>query len=150
MYPEHSIETLRIAGHRLTQQRRLVLEIIQHSQGHLEADEIYRRLKDQHAHISLATVYRTLALLKEVGLVQEHSLGQSHGHFEAAPASPHYHFTCRGCGKVIEFAAPQVMALARHFQKREGVRVTDVHLFFDGFCADCLQTQSAQTGRNNP
>ncbi|HEC34036.1 MAG TPA: transcriptional repressor, partial [Chloroflexi bacterium] len=87
----------------------------------------------------LATVYRTLALLKEAGLVEEHRLGEDHAHFEAVRETPHYHFTCLECGRVVEFDAPQVMEVVRVLSEREELQVTDVHLFLGGYCARCQE-----------
>ncbi len=131
--------TLHASGRRLTRQRRIVLEILKESQEHLDAETIHDQAKARDSQVSLATVYRTLALLKEIGLVEEHRLGEGHAHFEAVQSSPHYHFTCLGCGRVIEFDAPQVMEVARALGEREGVEITTTHLFFSGYCPQCQQ-----------
>jgi Fe2+ or Zn2+ uptake regulation protein len=130
-------ESLHTSGRRMTRQRRLVMQVIQENPGHLEVEAVYALAKASNPKISLATVYRTLAVLKEMGMVKEHALGQSHAHFEAAPEKPHYHFTCRKCGRVIEFDAPQVVQIVHAVSKREGLQVTDVHLFLSGYCANC-------------
>jgi Fe2+ or Zn2+ uptake regulation protein len=131
------LEVLRASGRRLTRQRRLVFEIIQKNAGHLEAETIYQLAKKRDTRISLATIYRSLALLKEAGLVQEHSLGQGHGHYETVQPDPHYHFTCLKCERVIEFDAPQVAELAEALSQREGLQITEVHLLLNGYCAQC-------------
>jgi Fe2+ or Zn2+ uptake regulation protein len=133
------LKVLHACGHRLTRQRRLVVEIFEKNPGHFEADKVYLLAKERDPNISLATVYRTLALLKESGLLQEHSFGQDHAHFEAAPAEPHYHFTCLQCQRVIEFEAPQVRAMAEALSQREGLKITGMHLLFHGYCAQCQQ-----------
>ena len=130
-------ESLRASGRRLTRQRRLVMQVVQDNPGHLEVEAVYALAKASDPHISLATVYRTLAVLKEMGLVRDHSLGEGHAHFEAVPETPHYHFTCLKCGQVVEFDAPQVMRVVRALSKREGLQVTDVHLLLSGYCAQC-------------
>ena len=96
-------DALRLAGRRLTPQRRLILQVLEESDGHLDADALYDRVKARDPDVSLATVYRTLAVLREIGLVEECRLGEDHGHYEAVRAEPHYHFACLRCGKVIEF-----------------------------------------------
>jgi Fe2+ or Zn2+ uptake regulation protein len=130
-------EVFQEAGRRLTSQRRLVLDVVKRSDEHLEADAIHDRAKRRAPGLSLATVYRTLALLKEMGLVEEHRLGEGHSHYEAVQEEPHYHFTCRRCGKVIEFDTPLVAEIRRELCDREGVQVTQSHLYFIGYCPDC-------------
>jgi Fe2+ or Zn2+ uptake regulation protein len=131
------LDSILTQGKKHTRQRKLVLEILEESQEHLDAEAIYGLAKARDPNISLATVYRTLALLKETGLVQEHRLGEDHGHFETTQPTPHYHFTCTKCGKVIEFEAPQVMEAARKLCKSKDLQVTDIHLHLSGICGDC-------------
>ena len=122
---------------RLTRQRKLVLEILDESLEHLDAETLYLRAKARDPNISLATVYRSLAWLKAAGLVEEHRLGEGHGHFETIQETPHYHFICLGCGRVVEFAAPQVMQAARKLGESQGLTITGVTLHLSGFCPGC-------------
>jgi Fe2+ or Zn2+ uptake regulation protein len=128
---------LRAAGRRLTAQRRLILQVLEESTGHLDADTLYDRVKARDPDVSLATVYRTLALLREIGLVEEHRLGQDHGHYEAVRQEPHYHFTCLRCDKVIEFDTPLMAQIVQALCEQEGVRVTSTHLHVSGYCPQC-------------
>lgn len=138
MFPQdHLLTSIRANGLRMTRQRQLILKVLQESQEHLDADALHDRLKAADPRIGLATVYRTLALLKEFGLAEEHRLGEEHGHFEAVPEKPHYHFACQGCGRVIEFDAARVMSFVQSLAKQEGVHVTEVQLFLRGYCAEC-------------
>jgi Fe2+ or Zn2+ uptake regulation protein len=130
-------EVFREAGRRLTSQRCLILDVLRESDEHLDAEDVHDRAKSRSPGLSLATVYRTLTLLKDMGLVEEHRLGEGHSHYEAVQEEPHYHFTCRRCGKVIEFDAPVVAKIKRDVCEREGVKVTDAHLHLTGYCADC-------------
>jgi len=132
-------EALHASGRKLTRQRRLVMEVLEESKEHLDAETLHDRARARDPNISLATVYRTLAVLKEVGLVEEHRLGEGHGHFEAVQEDPHYHFTCLKCGRVVEFDAPQVMGVVHELSEQEGLRITNVHLFLSGYCAQCQQ-----------
>lgn len=128
---------LRNSGKRLTRQRQLVLEVLTESEQHLDAEGVHDQAKARDPNISLATVYRTLALLKEVGLVEEHRLGEDHAHFEAVPEEPHYHFTCTCCGRVIEFDAPQVKQVVRRLSEEEGLQISQIHLLLRGTCDHC-------------
>lgn len=137
-----ALDALRARGYRLTHQRQLVLEILLESREHLDAEALYDLARARDGDISLATVYRSLALLKDAGLVQEHRLGQSHGHFETTPADPHYHFTCEKCGRVIEFTAPQVLDAVQELCVQQGLQIQQVHLHLSGYCANCCQQGS--------
>jgi Fe2+ or Zn2+ uptake regulation protein len=141
---DHLRDAFRAAGRRLTSQRRLIVEVLEKSDEHLDAGALYDRAKICNPDISLATVYRTLSVLKEMGLVEEHRLGEEHGHYEPVRDRPHYHFTCLSCGKVIEFDTPLVAQVRRDFGEREGVRVTGAHLHLSGYCAQC-QKQRRRT-----
>jgi Fe2+ or Zn2+ uptake regulation protein len=131
-------EAVRSRGLKLTRQRQLILDILESSREHLDAEAVYARAKKRDPRIGIATVYRTLAFLKRIGLAEEHRLGEDHGHFEAAHTSkPHYHFSCMGCGRVVEFEAPQVMQLARSLCQTENLQVLEVHLDLRGYCEQC-------------
>lgn len=133
------MDPIHARGRRMTRQRRLVLNILNESQEHLDAVTLYSLARARDPKISLATIYRSLAILKEAGLVQEHRLGQDHAHFETTQASPHYHFTCIKCGRVVEFETPLVMEAARKLCQSQGLQVLDVQLHFSGFCTQCVE-----------
>ena len=136
---EQLAEAFHSTGRRLTSQRRLILEVLEESDAHLDADEIYRLAKMREPDISLATVYRTLAVLRDMGLVEEHRLGEEHSHYEAVHGQPHYHFICLGCERVIEFEAPFVDQIVARVSEEKNVQVTGVHLRLSGYCEDCKQ-----------
>lgn len=130
-------------GRRLTSQRRLLLEVLAECDDHLDAEGIYERAKDRDPNISLATVYRTLKVLKEVGLVQERMLDrerQKH-HYEMA-AKAHYHFTCLECGRVIEFESPLIEQASDELARELDLEVVHRRVHLDGYCPDCKQTIS--------
>ena len=131
------MKTTNTPSFRLTPQRRLVLEILRESGGHLDADTLYHKARARNVKISLATVYRSLALLRKANLIQEHRLGENHAHFEPARDALHYHFTCLGCGRVMEFRSPQVKKAVDSFCRREKLQLAEVHLVLRGYCADC-------------
>jgi len=131
------IAALQASGHRITRQRRVVLEVLEESREHLDAESLYQKARQRAPRISLATVYRTVAVLKQMGLVAEYSLGEEHGHFETVPETPHYHFTCLGCGQVVEFDAPQVALAIQELAEREGLEVRAVQFSLTGYCARC-------------
>jgi len=130
---------LRSQGKRITGPRALLLQLIQASAGHLDAEELYRRAKKQDARLNLATVYRTLNLLKSAGLIEPSYLTHDHRHehYESKPTAEHYHFTCVRCGRVIEFESPRVEQLRREVKEKLDVEFTHGCLCFEGYCATC-------------
>lgn len=122
---------------RMTNQRRQILQVLEASDEHLDAEAIYDLVRKKNPRVSLATVYRTLALFKELGLVSEHKLGEDHSHFETAQEEPHYHFTCLSCRKIIEFSAPEIDEKLLPRIEKQGLKIDEVHLIISGYCADC-------------
>ena len=128
-----------IAGHPVTTQRRLLLELIRQADGHLGADELYRRAKEREPRISLATVYRNLKLFKELGLIAESNLGETHSHYEIKGTAEHHHLVCLGCGQIIEFDSPLITKAAAKIQRENSFDITSVQLKLEGYCSKCKQ-----------
>lgn len=127
------------AGLRATPQRLIVLEILQEADEHLDAEAIYERARERDSRISLATVYRTLAKLKEVGLVDQRYFARDHKreYYEATGKGEHYHFTCLGCGKVIEVETPRIAQARRELSEALGLEFVHACICFEGFCPEC-------------
>ena len=128
-----------IAGRPVTTQRRLLLELIRQADGHLGADELYRRAKKRESSISLATVYRNLKLFKELGLIAESNLSEAHSHYEIKSTTEHHHLVCLGCGQVIEFDSPLIAEAAVGIQREKGFDITLAQLKIEGYCLKCKQ-----------
>jgi Fe2+ or Zn2+ uptake regulation protein len=148
---EQAQEVFRQSGMRLTSQRRTVLEVLDESEAHLDAEGVYRQAKARDPNISLATVYRTLAALTQLGLTQQRHLtpdGQR-GYYEITDRQ-HYHFTCLQCGRVIEFDTPLITQLQLDLANEMGVQVIRARLYLEGYCALCIDdAQQNATKRNN-
>ncbi len=136
---KHAEERLKAAGKYLTKQRRLILEIIEESDGHLDAEAIYLRGKPRDPTLSLSTVYRTLTLLKELDLIEQRYFARDHQreHYEAKSAPEHYHFTCVGCGQIVEFQTDLVSQIREYLGAQFGADVSHACVCFEGLCADC-------------
>lgn len=124
---------------RMTNQRRQILQVLQESNEHLDAESIYDLVRQKDARVSLATVYRSLTLFKNLGLVSERTLGEAHRRFETAQDEPHYHFTCLSCRKVIEFNAPEIEQRIIPNIEAQGLKVIEAHLTISGYCAECQE-----------
>ena len=125
------------AGLRMTRQRALILEIIR--RGHLDADEVYRQAKEKQPRFSLSTVYRTLRMLKEQGLVDELHFGEAHHHYEVKPSAEHHHLVCLGCGKIVEFECKLSQRMKQGIARKQGFEVTGVEVSMTGYCSKCRQ-----------
>lgn len=136
---------LRQADLRVTPQRTLLLEIIRESEGHLDADEIYRQARDRHPRISLSTVYRTLSLLKDMGLVRELDFDEDHHHYELCDTGEcrHHHLYCLDCGVVVEFESPLVMELEQRLVQEHDFEIVDCRVKVAGYCARCQAKRDA-------
>lgn len=128
---------LRAAGKRITPQRRLVLGILSGAEGHLDAQEIYERGRRQDTRLSLATVYRTLSLLKDTGVVHELHLDQEHHHYEMAGREEHSHLVCLACGRVIEVDSTGFAEAAQAAGLAHGFEVASAQVELTGYCTEC-------------
>jgi len=134
-------KTLNVAELRATNQRELILEIIRHGQGHLDADEIYRRARQKQPHLNLSTVYRNLQKFKKLGLVEELHFDESHHHYEVKPSAEHHHLVCLGCGRVIEFGLPLRRYLKRNVSEAKDFDIIDTEIRITGYCSRCRQSR---------
>lgn len=136
---ENIRQELMRAGLRATPQRLVVLEILRDADEHLDAEAIYERARERDPRISLATVYRTLAKLKEVGLVEQRYFARDHRkeYYEATGKKEHYHFTCLGCGKVIEIETPRIAQARAELSEALGLEFTHACICFEGYCPEC-------------
>ncbi len=135
-----TLATVRESGRRITAQRRIVLGVIETAEEHLDAEAILQRARKKDRNISLATVYRTLAVLTEMGLVDRSYLAHTHEreHFEPVGAPKHHHFTCLDCHQVIEFQSPGLNELVCQLQEELGVEVIHARIGIEGYCRECV------------
>jgi len=138
-HSENLKETLNKAGRRATSQRSLILGIIRRGEGHLDADEIYRRARQKHLRISLSTVYRTLRTLKSLGLIEELHFDEHHHHYELKPATEHHHLRCLNCGRVVEFHSHLSNYIEERIPEAKGFDIVNTEVNISGYCPDCCR-----------
>jgi Fur family ferric uptake transcriptional regulator len=127
---------LRARGYRLTPQRQLVLQAVS-SLGHATPDDIATQVRRTAAGVNISTVYRTLELLEDLGLVRHTHLGHGAPTFSVASDDDHVHLVCRDCGAVQE-APPQVLTpVVQELAATQGFQVDVGHFSVFGRCADC-------------
>ena len=135
-----SRQALNQAGMRFTSQRALIMEIIRQGQGHLDADEIYRRAREKEPRLSLSTVYRTLQMLKKLSLVEELHFDDNHHHYEVKPSAEHHHLVCLGCGRVIEFSHPLSDYIKKTVPEAKDFDIRESEVRMTGYCARCRRS----------
>jgi Fur family ferric uptake transcriptional regulator len=128
---------LRAAGKRITPQRKLVLGILIQAGGHLDANDIFERGRRKDRDLSLSTVYRTLTILKETGIVRELHLDDEHHHYEWAGEDEHSHLVCLACGRVIEVDSAAFAQAAATAGAVHGFEIASAQVELTGYCADC-------------
>ena len=136
-YVKSSNETLRKRGYRLTPQRYMILSVIQEAGGHLSIDEIMERVQQRNPAVSLSTVYRTLELLRELGLVRENHLPGEQPHYEAAEGTAHHHLVCRNCRAIIHLDDTLLGNLHEMLQNQYHFHGLTLDLVAAGYCETC-------------
>jgi len=139
-YVKSSNETLRKRGYRLTPQRHMILSVIQEAVEHLSIDQITERVQQRNPYVSLSTVYRTLELLRELGLVRENHLPGEQPHYEAAEGTAHHHLVCRGCRAVIHLDDTLLGDLHETLQNQYHFHGLTLDLVAAGYCETCWKT----------
>jgi len=128
-----------LQGRPVTYQRKLLLDLIKKAGGHISAKELYKRASKKNRSISLATVYRSLQLFKELGLVEQRRLGQLYCHYEIKDSAQHQHLVCRSCGKIVDFESPLIGQLAEELQRDQGFLLTKIEVYLEGYCQECAK-----------
>lgn len=130
-------DRIRSSGHRLTPQRQLVWDVLRRSDHHLTADQIHAEVCRVVPDFNLASVYRTLTLLAELGVVKEVQLGDGPGHWEVEHPDDEFHLVCRSCGRVQHHPGDLVEQVRAHLRGEHGFEPESVDLVVHGLCADC-------------
>jgi Fur family ferric uptake transcriptional regulator len=115
-------------GMRMTEQRRVIARVLSVAHDHPDVEELYRRAHDVDPHISIATVYRTVRLFEDAGIIARHDFRDGRSRYEEAPDVHHDHLIDMKTGKVIEFVDPEIEALQDEIARRLGYRLVDHRL----------------------
>jgi len=129
---------LRQRGCKLTPQRRAVLKVLAKSQDHLTPAEIYERVHQEYPGIGLVTIYRTLEMLAELGLICEvHAGGSCRSYLVRRPSEHHHHLVCSDCGAVVDFADCNLSKLEERLSQETGFEIESHLLEILGRCRKC-------------
>ncbi|MDD3800333.1 MAG: Fur family transcriptional regulator [Novosphingobium sp.] len=112
-------------GLRITEQRRVIAKVLSDSTDHPDVEKLHERASAIDPGISIATVYRTVRLFEEAGILDRHDFGDGRARYEAAPEAHHDHMIDVETGAVIEFVDPELEALQRQIAERLGFRLVD-------------------------
>ena len=134
-------------GLRVTRQRRVIFSILESAQTHLNAKQLLQEAQKIAPGIDQVTIYRNLAVLKRLGVVDEldllHLQGDQH-YYEARQVRAHSHVACLSCGKVFEFYTPAMKRIDRALAKECGFEVSFSRIEIGGYCAECRNNRGTK------
>ena len=123
-------------GLRITEQRRVIARVLSESDDHPDVELLHERANKIDSGISIATVYRTVRLFEEAGILDRHDFGDGRARYEAAPEAHHDHLIDVETGKVVEFVDPEIEALQKQIAAKLGYRLVDHRLELYGVRLD--------------
>lgn len=145
-------DSLKQQGVRLTRQRQILLELIDQSGRHLDAETLFQLAKEKDAKLNRVTVYRTLKMLKESGLVDEldlmHFGGDQH-YYETRLKQEHAHVICLRCGKVEEFFGEPLQNIRHQVAQTLGFQILLTRTEIGGYCAHCQVLRAEEVPQNS-
>lgn len=148
MFPRcELLNELECRGVRLTAQRRALIATIQEATTHLDATNLLNLARKRDPNIDRATVYRTIELLKKLGMIDEldlmHLNGEKH-YYEVKTQQDHLHLACFGCGEIIEFATPAFERLKQEIGTANQFEIQVTRLEVGGLCGACTAKKKEQ------
>lgn len=113
---------------KMTEQRKVIAKVLSDADDHPDVEEVHKRSAAEDSRISIATVYRTMRLFEEAGIVERHDFGDGRARYEEAPSSHHDHLIDIKSGRVIEFRNEEIERLQREVASAYGYRLVDHRL----------------------
>ncbi|MBX6326976.1 MAG: transcriptional repressor [Pseudolabrys sp.] len=115
-------------GMRMTEQRRIIARVLADSADHPDVEELYRRCAEIDSHISISTVYRTVRLFEDAGIIERHDFREGRARYETSPDAHHDHLINLRTGEVIEFQSEEIERLQAEVARKLGFRLVDHRL----------------------
>ncbi|RKY26530.1 MAG: transcriptional repressor [Candidatus Omnitrophota bacterium] len=134
---ERMLEKLRERKFRITPQRLAVVKILAESKGHPSAETIYKQVRKVFPTTSLATIYKTVSLLKELGEVLELGFPEGSNRYDGNKPYPHPHIICVRCKKIIDPDLRGIERLSEEVSQKTGFRILNHRVDFFGLCPEC-------------
>lgn len=130
-------DVLRAAGHRVTNQRVLILDAVCEGDGHTTIGQIYARTRMRDRSIDRSTIYRALKLFVDLGLVVSADIGMGELVYEIAKPKQHHHLVCKRCGKEQEVGQEAMRTMFEQIEQEYKFQVDTDHLILFGLCSEC-------------
>jgi len=140
-------ERLRARGLRWTPQRRTLLEVLEKTDGHVTGAELVERCREVDPATTPSTVYRTLGVLEDLGIVRHHHGADGREEFHVRPLLVHGHLHCQACGRSWEIGAAEAEPLVERLRAARGFEVDLTHVTVSGTCATCARAAAALPSR---
>ncbi len=134
------VNTLKTAGHRVTPQRLAILRELADTTSHPSVETVYAAVKPTFPTTSLATVYKTVALLKELGEAVEIGFGDGSNRYDVRMPEPHPHIVCMQCRRIIDADLEPLSHLAESLAQSTGFQILTHRVDFYGLCPECRKT----------
>lgn len=134
-------EVLREKGYKLTEQRRLIIEVFNEKPGHYTAQEILGLVREKLEGINFSTIYRNLELLSTLEIINKMNIESGISHYELCGLSHHHHIICKECGDMKEIDICPYGSLGEEQLKSMGFRATDHKFEIYGYCSKCSRTK---------
>ena len=134
---ETMIQKLREHDHRITPQRLAILKVLAASEGHPSVEQVYARVKTDFPTTSLATVYKNVSLLKQLGEVLELGFSDDSNRYDGNQPYPHPHLVCTRCKKIIDPDLSMLEGLTQELAQETGFRILHHRMDFFGICPEC-------------
>ena len=145
--PQLDIEKLALEkGMRMTDQRRVVARVLSAAEDHPDVEELYRRASAVDPHVSIATVYRTVRLFEEAGIIERHDFRDGRSRYEQATDYHHHHLIDLNSGEVTEFFDAELETLKHKIAERMGYRLVDHRLELYGVPLEAKRTSAKDDG----
>ena len=134
---QQMLEKIQGLDFRITHQRLAVIRVLAASDGHPSAEQIFEKVRAGFPTTSLATVYKTIALLKELGEVLELGFPDGSNRYDGNMPYPHPHIVCSGCGKIVDPEVVGLDELENQIVRKTGFKILHHRLDFFGLCEEC-------------
>lgn len=134
-------EILREKGFKVTPQRLAIYKILMETKKHPTAEVIFSELQAQYPTMSLATVYKTIEVLKEMGLVTALNVGEDSFRYDAN-MEPHIHMICQECSEVIDLFGMDLSVLSVAAEEKSGYQIMEHQVYFYGSCGECIRRRA--------
>ncbi len=133
---ENQTKAAHVRGYRQTSQRAMILDIVKHSDEHLTAGEVFERVRQRDPKLAYGTVYRSLHLLVQHGLIQELTFADQASRYDGR-TDRHDHVYCTTCGLLVDVEVPMALTAKHIAEERSGFSITSHHTVFAGLCPEC-------------